>query len=266
MGATFQAYEIISLHSRQFLAFLIQHGFFIVSTNPSSNMPSVQSSPDLPSFEHNMALETSSPCHQGLTPPDSPMKGPATPQATVEDLKHLFDVLEKVLFDREPPNTHVFQDHSQPGPDMVQLKQLLVDVIRKGYPLAEPPVSNKPSGPSQSCFSSDEQAEKVQTADGLDLESPICTTPDDFKSFEKWASKSQFKTVMETYEPPATHPSTFQIAGTGLAGTKKHVNTRLPSQRRLAMTWTTTLSMHSLSVNVLVHNTFACRTENLLIV
>ena len=147
-----------------------------------------------------MALETSSPSHQGLTPPDSPMKGSATPQATVEDLKHLFDVLEKVLFDltnRDPPNTPVFQDHSPPGPDMVQLKQLLENVIRKGYSSAEPPVANEPSEPSQSCFSSNEQAEKVQAADGLDLESPICTTPDDFKSFEKWASKSQFKTVME---------------------------------------------------------------------
>ncbi|EKV12768.1 hypothetical protein PDIG_42040 [Penicillium digitatum PHI26] len=139
-----------------------------------------------------MALETSSPSHQGLTPPDSPMKGSATPQATVEDLKHLFDVLEKVLFDltnRDPPNTPVFQDHSPPGPDMVQLKQLLEKVIRKGYSSAEP---------SQSCFFSNEKAEKVQAADGLDLESPICTTPDGFKSFEKWASKSQFKTVVET--------------------------------------------------------------------
>ena len=63
-----------------------------------------------------------------------------------------------------------------------------------------------------------------------------------------------------------TTPSTFQIADAGLAGTKKHVDTRLPSQRRLAMTWTTILSMHLLSVNVLVRNTFAYRTENLLIV
>ncbi|KAJ5283307.1 ATPase AAA-type core [Penicillium chrysogenum] len=153
-----------------------------------------------------MALETSSPSHQGLTPPDSPMKGSATPQATVEDLKHLFDVLEKVLFgltNRDPPNTPVFQAHSPPGPDMVQLKQLLEKVIRKGYSSAEPPVANEPSEPSQSCFSSNEQAEKVQATDGLDLESPICTTPDDFKSFEKWASKSQFKTIVETWDKEA---------------------------------------------------------------
>ncbi|CAG7995208.1 unnamed protein product [Penicillium salamii] len=158
---------------------------------------SIQISPDLPSFEHNMALETSSPCHQGLTPPDSLMKGLVTSQATVEDLKHLFDVLEKVLFNltnREPPNTPVFQNHSKPGPDMVQLKQLLEKVIRKGYASAEP---------SQSPFSSNEQAEKAQAEDGLDLGSPICTTPDDFKSFEKWASKSHFKTVLETWDKEA---------------------------------------------------------------
>ncbi|CAG8022568.1 unnamed protein product, partial [Penicillium salamii] len=168
-------------------------------------------------FEHNMALETSSPSHQGLTPPDSPMKGSATPQATVEDLKHLFDVLEKVLFDltnRDPPNTPVFQDHSPPGPDMVQLKQLLEKVIRKGYSSAEPPVANEPSEPSQSCFSSNEQAEKVQAADGLDLESPICTTPDDFKSFEKWASKSQFKTVMESWDKEACKYKIAEPTGT----------------------------------------------------
>ncbi|OQE69864.1 hypothetical protein PENNAL_c0126G04017 [Penicillium nalgiovense] len=166
-------------------------------------MAPVQSSPRLPS-EHMPSKKTPSPCPQGMTPPDSPMKASATPQATVEDLKHLFDVLEKVLFDltnRDPPNTPVFQDHSQPGPDMVQLKQQLVKVIRKGYSSAEPPLANEPSEPSQSCFSSNEQAEKVQAED--DLESPICTTPDDFKSFEKWASKSQFKTVMETWDKEA---------------------------------------------------------------
>ncbi|KAI3226151.1 hypothetical protein CBS147310_8183 [Penicillium roqueforti] len=166
-------------------------------------MAPVQSSPRLPS-EHMASKKTPSPCPQGITPPDSPMKGSATPQATVEDLKHLFDVLEKVLFyltNRDPPNTPVFQDHSQPGPDMVQLKQLLVKVIRKGYSSTEPPLANEPSEPSQSCFSSNEQAEKVQAAD--DLESPICTTPDDFKSFEKWASKSQFKTITETWDKEA---------------------------------------------------------------
>ncbi|QQK42945.1 AAA+ ATPase domain [Penicillium digitatum] len=89
-----------------------------------------------------MALEPSSPSHQSLMPPDSPMEGSATPQATAKDPKHLFGVLKKVLFDltnRNPPNTPVFQDHSQPGPDIVQLKQLLEKVIRKRHYSAEPP-------------------------------------------------------------------------------------------------------------------------------
>ncbi|KAJ5230999.1 hypothetical protein N7489_011707 [Penicillium chrysogenum] len=141
-------------------------------------MAPIQSNPKLPS-EHNVtSRKTYPPCHQSLTPPDSPTKRSAKPQATVKDLKHLFD------------------DHSQPGLDMVQLNQLLVKVIRKGYSSAESPLTNEPSEPSQSCFSSNEQAEKVQTADGLDPESPICTTTDNFKSYEKWASKSQFKTGM----------------------------------------------------------------------
>jgi hypothetical protein len=176
-------------------------------------MAIIQSDQDLSSAEHKMALsKTSSPSRQGLTPPGSPRKELVTPQATVEDLKHLFDALERVLpglTNQDPPNTPVFQDQSQPGPDIVQLKQLLVKVIRKGYSSTEPPVANEPSELSRVCFSSNEQAEKVQAADGLDLESPICTTPDDFKSFEKWASEPQFKTVMETYEPPANHPFHF---------------------------------------------------------
>ncbi|KAJ5277642.1 hypothetical protein N7524_003795 [Penicillium chrysogenum] len=147
--------------------------------------------------------KTSSPCHQGMTPPDSPTKESTTPRDTVEDLKYLFESVLLSLTNREPPNTPVFQDHSQPGPDMVQLKQLLVKVIRKGYSSAEPPVANEPSEPSQPCFSSDEQAENAQVADEIDLEIPICTTPDDFKSFEKWASKSQFKTIVETWDKEA---------------------------------------------------------------
>lgn len=45
-----------------------------------------------------------------------------------------------------------------------------------------------------------QREENVQALEEVDLKSPICTIPDDFKSFEKWASKSQFKTVVETYE------------------------------------------------------------------
>ncbi|CAG8196152.1 unnamed protein product [Penicillium olsonii] len=165
-------------------------------------MASVRSSPRLLS-EHMASKKTLFPGHQGITPPDSPTKQSTMPRDTVEDLKHLFESGLLSLTNREPPNTPVFQDHSQPGPDMVQLKQLLVKVIREGYSSAEPPVANKRSEPSQPCFSSDEQAENAQAANEIDLEIPICTTPDDFKSFEKWASKSQFKTIVETWDQAA---------------------------------------------------------------
>ena len=138
--------------------------------------------------------KASPPCHWGLTPPNSPTNGLARPQATVEDLKQLYEVLEKVLHNlanTQTANTPVFQDHSQPGPDVVHLKQLLVKLIDDEYCSAEPLAA---AMPIQSCFASNEQKENTE----IDLESPICTTPDDFKSFEKWASKSQFKTVMET--------------------------------------------------------------------
>ncbi|KAI1829405.1 hypothetical protein CBS147337_9800 [Penicillium roqueforti] len=151
-----------------------------------------------------MALQITSPhCHQGVTPPDSPNKGLSTPHATVEDLKHLYDVLDKLLPDlinNEPPNTPVFQNHSQPGPDMGELKQLLVKLTDEGYSSAGPAMATKPA---QSSSASNEQEENIHAVDEIDLESPICTTPDDFKSFEKWASKPQFKTVMETWDKEA---------------------------------------------------------------
>lgn len=143
------------------------------------------------------------------TPPDSPTKETAKSQATVEALKHLFGVvLEKMLLDptnREPPNTPVSQDQSPSGLDMVQLKQLLVKLTHDETSLAELSVAIKPA---QSCSASNEQ-ESVPGPDGFDLKNPICTTPDDFESFEKWASTPQFKTVMETYEPstPVVIPS-----------------------------------------------------------
>jgi hypothetical protein len=151
-----------------------------------------------------MALETSSACHQGLTPPGSPTKGTTTSQAIVKDLKHLFGVfLEKMLLDltnKEPPNTPVSHDQFPPGPDMVRLKQLLVKLTRDECASAELFVA---TNSAQSCPASNKQGEGVQVADAIDLDSPICTTPDDFKSFEKWASTPQFKTVVETYEPQA---------------------------------------------------------------
>lgn len=132
-----------------------------------------------------MALKTSSPCHEGLTPPDSPNEGSTTPQDTVEDLEHLFDVLGKALSDlKAPPNTPVFHKNSQPGPDMAQLGELMKKFNRDRH-----------------CPASNEQDMIYPVADGADCSPVICTTPDDFKSFEKWASKTQFKTIFETYEP-----------------------------------------------------------------
>lgn len=143
-----------------------------------------------------MALKASSSCHQGLTPPDSPVK---ESPATLEDLKHLFGVfLKSMLLDvtsGEPRNTPVSQDRS---PDMVRLKKMLVKLTRDECALAELSVAFKST---QSGPASNEQ-EGVQIADENDLNSPICTTPNDFKSFEKWASASQYKTIVETYEPP----------------------------------------------------------------
>ena len=146
-----------------------------------------------------MALKTSSPCHQGLTPPDSPTKGTAASQAIVKDLKHLFGVLlEKVLdLTNQPPNTPVSQDQSPPGTDVV--RQVLECAS------AELSMANKPGQPSSA---SNEQG-NIPGPDGFDLKHPICTTPDDFKSFKKWASAPQFKTVVETYEPPTPLPISF---------------------------------------------------------
>ncbi|KAJ6019838.1 hypothetical protein N7522_000546 [Penicillium canescens] len=152
-----------------------------------------------------MALnEISSPCHQGLTPPDSPMEGTATSQTIVEDLQHLFGVfLETALLELtsgEPPNTPVSQDQSPYGPDMVRLKKLLVKLTRDECASAELSVAAKPT---QACLASSEKKEGVRVANETDLDSPICTTPDDFKSFEKWASTPHFKTVLETWDKEA---------------------------------------------------------------
>ena len=131
--------------------------------------------------------------------------GSAMPHATIENLKHLFHVLEEVLSDltnREPPSTPACQHHSQTGPDMVQLKQLLVKLIHDGYPSVETIEATKPA---QSGLASNEQEENAQVAEAI--ESPIGITLDDFKSFEKWASQEsipQFKKIVETYELPAT--------------------------------------------------------------
>lgn len=148
---------------------------------------------------HNMSLnKTSPPCHQGLTPPGSPIES-TTPQPTVEDLKHLFENVMHDITHRETPNTLIFQEHSQPGPDMAQLRQLLVKVICNEYSSPRPSVTTKSD---QSCSASNGQAEDVHVADHSGLQRPICTTQDDFKSFEQWAATPQFKIVMETYDLP----------------------------------------------------------------
>ncbi|KAJ6020105.1 hypothetical protein N7522_000180 [Penicillium canescens] len=150
-----------------------------------------------------MALKTSSPCHQGLTPPDSPTKGTTASQAIVKDLKHLFGVfLENVLdlANQEPPNGPVSQDQSPAAPDMIRLKQLLVKLTSDEGASVGPFVT---TNPAQSGLANNEQEEVVEAADEIDLYRPICTTPDDFKSFEKWASASQFKTVVETWDKEA---------------------------------------------------------------
>lgn len=111
--------------------------------------------------------------------------GSTTPQAIVKDLKHLFGVfLEKVLelTNQEPPNTPASQDQSPPGLECVSAKLSMAK-------------------PAQSSSVSNEQ-EGVMIASGIDLKHPICTTPDDFKLFEKWATAPSFKTVVEVYKPP----------------------------------------------------------------
>lgn len=160
-----------------------------------------QSSPDMPSSKQNVALKTS-PSREELTPPDSPTKRTVSSQMIVEDLQYLFGVfLQKALLyltNQEPPNTPVSRDQSPPGPDMVRLRQLLEKFTCDERASAKLSAATKPA---QACPAKNKQ-EGVQVADAIDLDSPICTTPDDFKSFEKWASTPKFKTVVETYELP----------------------------------------------------------------
>jgi hypothetical protein len=136
-----------------------------------------------------MVLRKSSPSRQGLTPPDSPAKAVATSQAIAEELKHLFGMLLEKLLDltnQEPPNTPVCRDQSPPGLDKV--REVLACVS------AELSVATKPNQSSSASV----KRENLPGPDEFDVKKPICTTPEDFQSFEKWASP-QFKTVKETY-------------------------------------------------------------------
>lgn len=124
------------------------------------------------------------------------------------------------------PNTPVLQHYSQSGPDVVQLKQLLMKLFHDEYSSAKSLAASKPIQP---CLATNEQEENVRVLSGIDLNRPICTSPDNLKSFETWASHAstpQFKTVVEKYELPATLSFWRNITDTGLAGTRKHVNTR----------------------------------------
>lgn len=147
-----------------------------------------------------MALDISkssaSPCSQGFTPPGSPTSGSATLEATVESLKHLF---EKVLYEisiRDSPNTPVLQDRSNSGLDMSRLEESLIKFVRDKYASARPATATEPD---QSFSSSILAGEKSQVVEKTDLKAPICTTPDDFRLFRKWASIPKFKKVLETY-------------------------------------------------------------------
>lgn len=71
-------------------------------------------------------------CSHCLTLPGSPTKGFAASQATVEDLKHLNDILDKPLPEliiKESPNTPIFQKDRQASLDMAKLEQLLSNLI-----------------------------------------------------------------------------------------------------------------------------------------
>lgn len=70
----------------------------------------------------------------------------------------------------------------------------LEELIDDGHSSVGPAVATEPA---QSRCAGNEPEENVQAAGEIDLKSPICTTSEDFKSFEKWASTPQFKTVVE---------------------------------------------------------------------
>ena len=146
-----------------------------------------------------MALnEKSPPHHQGLTPPESPTEGSDMPRAIMRDLKHLSNVLEEVLSsltERGPPTTPVLLDHFPAEPDMARLEQSLMRLIRGAYSV-EPDEAYEPA---QAYFAGNGREESLQEAEHNGLSRPICITPKDFKSFEKWASTPQSIAVMETY-------------------------------------------------------------------
>ncbi|KAJ5291520.1 hypothetical protein N7478_000771 [Penicillium angulare] len=144
-------------------------------------MAHVENNADLYFPERNMTSEKStSSCPQALTPPESPLAA----HLFVNDFRHL---LESVLSDlKEPSNTPLSQEVYQPGPDAIELQKLLNTFLRNGESLGV-------AEPAQSDPASNEHGTTASVIDEADLSSPICTTPDDFKSFEKWATEQDEK-------------------------------------------------------------------------
>lgn len=113
------------------------------------------------------------------------------PPTTLKDLMLLFGMFLKSalldLTDQEPLNTPISQDQSPPGLNIGRLKRLMVKLTHDKYTSTELSLATKPT---RSSSTSNKREGNAQAVDEIDLESPIYTTPDDFKSFEKWASKS----------------------------------------------------------------------------
>lgn len=148
-------------------------------------MALAQSNSNILLSENNIGLEQPL-GHQGLTPPNNSTKGTTTSQAIAKKLHHLFGIFLEVLdlTNQAPPNTPVCQDQSLPRFDKV--RQVLESVSAELYGADKP---------SQS-LTSDEHG-KAPSLDAFGVKHPIYTTPEDFESFEKWASP-QFKIVKET--------------------------------------------------------------------
>ena len=116
---------------------------------------------------------------------------PYTPPSEPVTMRQLKDLLQAVL-QNKPLST---SDDAESGPVDKLSQDTLEKLIDDGHSSVGPAVATEPAQPR---CASNEQEENFPAADKIDLKSPICTTPEDFKSFEKWASTPQFKTVVET--------------------------------------------------------------------
>ncbi|OKP05877.1 hypothetical protein PENSUB_6597 [Penicillium subrubescens] len=90
-------------------------------------------------YKPEASSEPSTPSLKNWTPPDSPIMGSAAPRATVEDLKHLFDVLEKALSDLTMSDAGG-ERATSPGPETATLQipfskcQALTALAGEGLP------------------------------------------------------------------------------------------------------------------------------------